>query len=77
MTARTLAVLAQTFAAVRRLRLLAEPAPAKPDEEGRPPDDELPEDIDEFRHELARRIDAFVASRMESNDVPASPSERV
>jgi hypothetical protein len=30
---------------------------------GHDDDDDVPEDIDEFRRELARRIDAFVASR--------------
>lgn len=59
-TARTLAVLAQTLQAVRRLRMAEQLPPAQAPVTR---DDEMPEDIDEFRNELARRIDAFVASR--------------
>ncbi|MBX6426721.1 MAG: hypothetical protein IRZ09_12460 [Variibacter sp.] len=55
-TARTLATLARTLGEVERLRGAVAP-PAHPD------DDDMPTDIDEFRRELARRIDAFVASR--------------
>jgi hypothetical protein len=54
-TARTLATLARTLKEVRRLRGDADPA-------GRNDDDDMPADIDEFRRDLARRIDAFVAS---------------
>lgn len=31
-------------------------------------DDDIPEDIDAFRHELARRIEAFVASRTQEDE---------
>jgi hypothetical protein len=60
-TARTLAILAQTLHALRRLRPGAEAAPLQPPDDTN--DDDPPRDIDEFRRELARRIDAFVASR--------------
>ena len=55
--ARTLATLTQTLHALQRLR-----AGALPEQETHY-DDDIPEDIDEFRYDLARRIDAFVASR--------------
>jgi hypothetical protein len=35
-------------------------------------DDDMPVDIDEFRRELARRIEAFVASRTDAGDAGAS-----
>ncbi|WP_371420519.1 hypothetical protein [Tardiphaga sp.] len=54
-TARTLATLTETLFKVRRLR--------EPGQTGAVADDDLPADIAEFRHELARRIDAFVRSR--------------
>jgi hypothetical protein len=54
-TARTLSVLTETLAKLGRLPLAAQPQP------GRSHDD-IPADIDEFRNELARRIDALVAS---------------
>lgn len=58
-TARTLASLTRTLAAVRRLRAVhAEGADAAAEVDA---DDDMPRDIDEFRRELARRIDAFVA----------------
>jgi hypothetical protein len=57
-SARTLATLTQTLHALQRLR-----AGAMPHQESLY-DDDMPEDIDAFRNELARRIDAFVASRM-------------
>jgi hypothetical protein len=53
-TARTLSVLTETLAKLRRLRLAAQPQQDTPD-------DIL--DIDEFRRDLARRIEAFVASQ--------------
>jgi hypothetical protein len=64
--ARTLATLTQTLHALQRLRC------------GLPPDsgsddDDMPRDIDEFRRELARRIDAFVASRTEPGDADGAP----
>jgi hypothetical protein len=54
-TARTLSVLTETLSKLRRLRV-----GSAPQSEG--PDDDIA-DIDEFRLDLARRIDAFVASR--------------
>jgi hypothetical protein len=55
-TARTLSVLTETLAKLRRLRLGSAPQPG-PDH-----DDDIP-DIDAFRLDLARRIEAFVASQ--------------
>jgi len=52
--ARTLATLTETLFKVRRLR---EPGVVTDEQ------DDLPADADDFRRELARRIDAFVASR--------------
>jgi hypothetical protein len=58
--ARTLATLTQTLHALQRLRCgLA----FDPDDD----DDDMPRDIDEFRLELARRIEAFVASRTDAD----------
>lgn len=61
--ARTLASLTRTLSAVQRMRgadAMAERA------ESESADDSLPRDIDEFRRELARRIDAFVAGRADA-----------
>jgi hypothetical protein len=55
-TARTLSSLTETLFKVRRLRAMGTPVPAVID------DIDLPSDIDEFRHALARRIEAFVRS---------------
>lgn len=61
--ARTLASLTRTLNEVQRLRReAAEPAPASAEAE---PDD-MPRDIEEFRRELARRIEAFVAGRADA-----------
>ena len=64
--ARTLASLTRTLNEIRRMR---HPAPALMEEAdftasaaASENDDDLPREIDEFRRELARRIDAFVAS---------------
>jgi hypothetical protein len=38
-------------------------------------DDDMPEDMDEFRLDLARRIDAFVASETESAGDNAPPQD--
>jgi hypothetical protein len=38
-------------------------------------DDDMPEDIDAFRNELARRIDAFVASRSGEAAAETEPPE--
>jgi hypothetical protein len=58
-SARTLATLTQTLQALARLRC------GLPPDGGFDDDDDMPRDIDEFRRDLARRIDAFVASRAE------------
>lgn len=65
-TARTLSILTETLSKLRRLRLAAAP-------QAGPNDDDLPADIDAFRIDLARRIDAFVASRTEPADADGDP----
>jgi hypothetical protein len=55
---RTLSILTQTLRMLTALRTGA-PFPKTVEDH----DDDMPEDIDEFRRELARRIDAFVARR--------------
>jgi transposase-like protein len=58
--ARTLATLTQTLHAVQRLRCgMAGGANTGGDDY-----DDMPEDIDEFRRNLARRIEAFIESRV-------------
>ena len=59
-SARTLATLTQTLHILQRLRAGHPPEPETLD------DDDMPRDIDEFRRDLARRIDAFVASRTDA-----------
>jgi len=54
-TARTLSVLTETMGKLQRQRLAAQPQPGNSY-------DDMPADIDEFRNELARRIDALIAS---------------
>jgi hypothetical protein len=61
-TARTLSVLTETLAKLRRLRLGGAPQSGSID------DDDMPADIDAFRLDLARRIEAFVASRSDDED---------
>ncbi len=41
------------------------------------PDYDMPADIDEFRNELARRIDAFVASRTDEGDAERAALQRL
>ena len=60
--ARTLATLTQTLHALQRLRC------GLPPDSGSDDNDDMPRDIDEFRRELARRIDASVASRTGSGN---------
>lgn len=55
-TARTLEMLTRTLNDLERLRFAASP-------EASDDDDDFPRDLDEFRRELARRMEAFVASR--------------
>jgi hypothetical protein len=64
-TARTLSTLTQTLHALQRLR-----SGTGPDTDN---DDDMPRDIDEFRRDLARRIDAFVASRTQRADAGGDP----
>jgi hypothetical protein len=67
--ARTLATLTQTLQALQRLR------------EGDAPDHEsrvcdcMPEDMDAFREDLARRIDAFMASRPDLDEEEAGAAD--
>jgi transposase-like protein len=61
-TARTLATLTETLFKVRRLR--------EPGQTGAIADDDMPADLDGFRHALAQRMDAFVRSRADG-DLPA------
>jgi len=63
-SARTLATLTQTLQALARLRC------GLPPDGGFDDDDDMPRDLDEFRRDLARRIDAFVASRTEPRHAP-------
>jgi hypothetical protein len=62
-SARTLAILTQTLQNLQRLRA-GQDSFGPPDDD----DDDMPADLDEFRYELARRIDAFVASRTDERD---------
>lgn len=66
-TARTLSSLTETLQKLQRLKCAAPNTGSH--------DDDLPADIDEFRTELARRIEAFVASRIGRGDAekPADP----
>jgi hypothetical protein len=70
--ARTLSMLTQTLQHLQRLRASAA-LTAKPVARSDHDDDDMPADIDEFRRDLARRIDAFVASRTERSDAGRDP----
>jgi hypothetical protein len=59
-TARTLANLTETLQRLQRMQ----PSPANTG----PDDADIPIDIDEFRNELARRIDMFVMQRTDAGD---------
>ena len=65
--ARTLAILTRTLQALARLRGGATEHGLRHD------DDDMPADIDEFRNQLARRIDAFVASRTDGRNAGGVP----
>lgn len=67
-TARTLATLTQTLRTLHQMRT------GKPLEPEMIDDDDMPTDIDEFRRDLARRIDAFVASRIDAGDAFGNPA---
>jgi hypothetical protein len=71
-TVRTLSMLTQTLQHLQRLRASAALA-AKPIARSDDDDDDMPADLDEFRYDLARRIDAFVASRSQSGDADGNP----
>jgi hypothetical protein len=61
-TARTLSRLTETLQKLQRLQCTLPETELKDD-------DDMPADIDEFRDELARRINAFVDSRTGGDDV--------
>jgi hypothetical protein len=65
-TARTLSSLTETLQKLQRLRCSVPLSEAD--------DDDMPADIDEFRRDLARRIDAFVASRTEPSEADGDRS---
>jgi len=67
-TARALGALMRTL---RELNALLAQQPARSAYD----DDDFPEDIDAFRDELARRIDAFIASRGDEFGAAAPPAE--
>ena len=69
-TARTLSVLTETLAKLRRMRLAAQPQQDNAH-------DDMPADIDEFRNELARRIDALVASEPDEGGTEKDPADLV
>lgn len=62
-TARTLATLARTLKEITRLTARKKTTTAK----RRADDDAIPRDLDEFRRELARRLDALVAGEAASD----------
>jgi hypothetical protein len=71
LTTRTLSNLTDTLGKLARLRAALAPQPAAPASAGFTHDDlsdSLPADIDEFRHALARRIEAFLESREADED---------
>jgi len=63
--------LANVSRALREAKALNEPVSETPPDET--DDDPIPRDIDEFREALARRIEAFVASRRAADDGRVSP----
>jgi len=67
-TVRTLSILTQTLQHLQRLRA-NQTLTLESTGRNNHDDDDMPTDIDEFRRELARRIDAFVASRTDAADV--------
>jgi len=67
-TARALGTLTRTLRELNAL-LAQHPAPVAADE------DPIPEDIDEFRHELARRIRAFIAARQDTREAEDAVGE--
>jgi len=62
--ARTLAILTKTLQALAHMRGGAAEQGFRHDDD----DDDMPADIDEFRRDLARRIDAFVAAETHGQD---------
>jgi hypothetical protein len=69
-TARTLSLLTQTLQHLQRMRA-GQMLAAQPTATDHHHDDDLPADIDAFRLDLARRIDAFVQSELDAQDADA------
>jgi len=69
-TARTLANLTHTLNVLQRMRagLPVETQPGLPAATGPDDHDDMPRDIDEFRHALARRIEAWAEGRIDRGD---------
>jgi hypothetical protein len=72
LTTRTLSNLTDTLGKLTRLRaaLAAEPQPVAAPQG--PTYDDYPADIDEFRREFARRVEAFIASRTDAGRAAAA-----
>jgi hypothetical protein len=69
-TARTLSSLTETLQKLQRLQCTLPETELKDD-------DDMPADIDEFRNELARRINAFVDSRIGESDAEGAVAPRL
>ena len=67
--ARTLSVLTQTLQTLQRMRA------GGGGESNSVPYDDMPEDLDAFRNELARRIDALMESRQDEDWAQASSAQ--
>ena len=65
-TVRTLSILTQTLQHLQRLRAGSAGETQNNSGSNDHDEDDMPADIDEFRRDLARRIDAFVASRTDA-----------
>jgi len=72
-SARTISILLRALKSLRELRGEAVPAEPIADDD----DDDMPRDIDEFRRELARRINAFVDRRTVRRDAADGEAEDV
>jgi len=71
--ARTLAGLTATLHRLQAMRCAVPPTESHNDDDY----DDMPADLDAFRDELARRIDAFVASRADQGDAPGDAAAAV
>jgi hypothetical protein len=73
-TVRALSMLTQTLQHLQRLRASAALAAKPIARNDHDDDDDMPADLDEFRLDLARRIDAFVESRSRLADAGNDPA---